>query len=207
MAKKITKRIRLDLSDIDADLKAKVKKEIGEFVVDSTLEDISKGRSPVKNESAWARLSKPYADSKKGGDRTPNMELTGEMLDNYGWKRISGSDDIEVGVLGGGKDVIQRTDSHNHHIKRGKAAGNPKRRFIPKESQTYTPDITREIREIVKDAKETQDSRDQRRREQQEEQDGQETQEIQEQIQTEVQLEGLFQEETLIERIAAILNT
>jgi len=40
-------RIELDLEGVDDDLKDLAKEEIREFIIDSTLEEISKGRSPV----------------------------------------------------------------------------------------------------------------------------------------------------------------
>ena len=135
----------LDLSQVPVESQQRIKQQVADLLIDSTLEYVSRGESPVAGEGAWKQLSKDYADSEKGGDRTPNMELSGEMLDDFS-STISplGQDWVEVGISGGESEA--KAESHNHFSGQG---SNPRRRFIPDGSQTYKSDIMREVSRLT----------------------------------------------------------
>jgi hypothetical protein len=92
----ISKEIKLNLKDVPKSQRTKAKDEIGEFLVGEILEQLSQGKSPVSGES-FKRLSKEYADSEKGGDTTPNLELEGDLLNALEYKRTR--DGIKVGIF------------------------------------------------------------------------------------------------------------
>ena len=96
--KKISKLIDLDLSDIPKEKRKTVKKEIGDFVVEEILIAVSKGQSPVIGEKRNFKKLKPdYAKAEKGGDRNPDLELLGDMLDSLTFKNTTKG--IEVGIF------------------------------------------------------------------------------------------------------------
>lgn len=140
----VKKRMNLDISDLPSDLKQQAKQEVAQLIIDSTLEYVSRGESPVGGERTWKQLSEEYANREKGGNRTPNMELSGQMLDNFRSTISDTSENwIEVGIEGG--EAEDKAESHNHFSGQGK---NPRRRFIPDENQNYRMDIMREVKRI-----------------------------------------------------------
>ena len=55
---KQTKILNLDLSEIPQSSKARVKKEIGEFVINEMLLDLGDGKSPVAGRGSFKKLNK-----------------------------------------------------------------------------------------------------------------------------------------------------
>lgn len=135
----IKKQIKLDLKGIKN--KAKVKKEVGDLVIDEILRSLSEGKSPVSKES-FKKLSKEYAKEFKGGNRTPNLELEGDMLDALKVKNTK--DGIEVGIFS--KKQTPKADGHNNFSGDSKL---PRRRFIPGEDQKFKRDIESKIKAVV----------------------------------------------------------
>lgn len=126
--------------------KRKVKREIGDFIVNETLRFVEQGNSPVGGVGKFKRLSKKYADEQKGGSRNPNLELMGDMLDALTFKQRA--DGLEIGVFG---KEASKAEGHNtgfagHPTLDGKA---PKRQFIPSEGEGYKPRIERGIKQII----------------------------------------------------------
>jgi hypothetical protein len=140
----IKKKIKLDLKGIKQ--KAKVKKEVGDLVIDEILRSLSEGKSPVKGER-FKKLDAQYAKEFKGGDRTPNLELTGDMLDALKVKNTK--DGIEVGIFS--KKQTPKADGHNNFSGESKL---PQRRFIPSEDQEFKRDIQNRIKAVVNEFKE-----------------------------------------------------
>lgn len=140
----ITKKITLDLKGIQN--KAQAKKDVGEFVVNEILRNLSEGKSPVSGER-FKKLSKEYADQFKGGDRKPNLELEGDMLDALTFKNRA--DGIEVGVFK--KKELGKADGHNNFSGDSKL---PKRRFIPDEGQDFKANINKGIKQILAEYRE-----------------------------------------------------
>lgn len=144
---KIAKTIELDLSDVPSNLKSSAKKEVGEFVVNEILRSVSEGKSPVSGYSKFKTLNKKYADDEKGGDRNPNLELDGDMLDALVFKNASG-DAIEVGIFQSSQ--VPKADGHNNFSGESRL---PTRRFIPEEDENFKRDITNGINRILRDFK------------------------------------------------------
>lgn len=143
--KEISKEIQLNLNDVPRSQRTKAKDEIGEFVVGEILDQLSKGRSPVSGES-FKRLSKEYADSKKGGDITPNLELEGDLLNALEYKRTK--DGIKVGIFKSSE--LGKADGHNNFSGESKL---PKRRFIPDEGQSFKRQINSGVKKFIEEYK------------------------------------------------------
>lgn len=128
--------------------KRAVKREIGDFVVNETLRFVEQGNSPVSGVRKFKRLSEKYADQKKGGDRNPNLELMGDMLDALTYKQRA--DGLEIGVFGkeASKAKGHNTGFAEHPVLDGKV---PKRQFIPSEGEGYKQRIERGIKQIIKE--------------------------------------------------------
>jgi len=151
---KIAKEIKLDLSSVPKSKHSEVKREVGDYIKDEILRAIASGNSPVAGES-FAQLNKIYADEEKGGDRTPNLELDGDLLDALKYKNTS--DGIEIGIFKSSE--LGKADGHNKwNWSNNKRI--PKRRFIPKDSQRFKKEINSGIKSIVNEYKEEAPSRD-----------------------------------------------
>ena len=137
----VSKTVKLDLKGIPESQWAQVKREIGSFLEDAILDKISQGTSPVKGMKAFKKLDQKYADAKKGGDNTPNLNLDGDLWDSIKAKSIGGEAAIEVGVFRKTEAPI----AFNHNT--GDTL--PTRRFIPKQNQAFTDDIQQGIRDII----------------------------------------------------------
>ena len=79
--KKITKKLSLNLSKVPTNSRTRVKKDVGEFIVNEMLISMEKGDSPVQGEN-FPKLSGEYAVAEKDGDTTPNLDLEGDMLNS-----------------------------------------------------------------------------------------------------------------------------
>lgn len=144
---KITKTIDLDLKGVPKSRHATVRREVGDFVKEEILRSLSEGNSPVQGES-FASLSPKYADKQKGGNRTPNLELDGDLLDALIYRKSG--DGIEIGIFQSSQ--VDKADGHNKFT-RSNNNRIPKRRFIPKPSQNFDKDIRQGIKDIVNDFK------------------------------------------------------
>jgi hypothetical protein len=145
---KIAKTIDLDLSSVPKSKHSEVKKEVGDFVKDEILRSLSVGESPVEGET-FKKLDKEYADEHKGGNRTPNLELDGDLLDALTYKPTDSG--LEIGIFKSSE--LGKADGHN---KWQRANNNriPKRRFIPRDSQKFDKSIRSGIKDIVDEYKE-----------------------------------------------------
>lgn len=145
----VAKKITLDLEGIPENRKESVKKEVGDFVVDEILRRVSDGKSPLKGTPKWKKLDKEYAAKFKNGNRTPNLEFTGQMLNEL--RAQPTSDGVKVGYLSGApNDVLNKADGHNDHSGRSSL---PKRRFIPTDNEEFYAEISRGIKSILKENK------------------------------------------------------
>lgn len=132
-----------DFNELNKKAKEKAKKQVGDFVKESILENVGEGRSPVANGQWKKSLSPAYKKikSKTSSVSYSNMELTGGMLDSL--KYLPTSAGIEIGVYD--KDEVPKAFRHNT----GDDA--PTRRFIPLDGEKFRLDINREVKQIVKD--------------------------------------------------------
>lgn len=142
------KEIELDLSNVPADKRTQVKEEVGQYVLDEILSRVGSGESPVSGER-FKQLTKKYADKMKGGNRTPNLELEGDMLASLGYRRTSNG--VAVGIME--KSQRPKADGHNNFSGQSSL---PKRRFIPAPDQNFKTDIESGIQDIVSSYEETQ---------------------------------------------------
>lgn len=146
---KVTKNLNLDLSDVPRDKRSAVKQEIGEFVVESILDELSQGKSPVKGEGSFKKLNKQYADAEKGGDRKPNLELFGDMLDSLKFKKRRNG--VEVGIFKSSE--VPKAYGHNSGFEGHPFLDKPelKRQFIPNDDEEFKAQIDRGIKDIIKE--------------------------------------------------------
>lgn len=135
------KEIELDLENVPKDQRSALKEEVGQFVVDSILEKLASGQSPVSGVKFKA-LDKKYADKMKGGNRTPNLELEGDLLAALSFKNTRNG--IAVGIMDGSQRP--KADGHNNFSGDSKL---PLRRFIPGEDQKFKTDIQSGIKDII----------------------------------------------------------
>ena len=84
---------------------------MGEFVVNEILRSVSEGKSPVSGRRQFKILDEKYAKDEKGGDRNPNLELGGDMLDALTFKPMPG-DSLEVGIFD--SNEVPKADGHNN---------------------------------------------------------------------------------------------
>jgi hypothetical protein len=128
--------------------RSEVLQEIADLLKDEILDHVGSGKSPVKGEGTFKRLNKNYADEEKFGDRNPNLDLTGDMLNNL-QVRVKNSK-IEVFVDGNSNFMRGKVEGHNQHDP-GLDSKIPRRRFIPTENQDWVPNINRTIKDIIND--------------------------------------------------------
>lgn len=139
--KEVAKNLRLNLDRIPEESREQAKQDVGEFVVNQILRFVSSGTSPVEGES-FARLTSEYADKFKGGNRTPNLELDGDMLDSLTYEITNNG--IEVGIFDASE--VPKADGHNNFSGDSKL---PTRRFIPKGNQNFRPIIEAGIETVL----------------------------------------------------------
>jgi hypothetical protein len=132
----------LDLSQIPDNRQDQAKQDVGEFIRDEIFRFVSSGNSPVAGRGAFQRLSKEYADNEKGGNRTANLELEGDMLDSLEFELTSRG--IEIGIFDSGEQG--KADGHNNFSGDSKL---PTRRFIPDDNETFKSQIMSGVRQIL----------------------------------------------------------
>jgi hypothetical protein len=135
--------------DIKPGLKKEFLQKVGQYLVDSMLDKIADGISPVAGVGKFQKLTKHYADEEKGGERTANMDEHGDMLSALTYKIIGNK--IKVGIFDDKqaiKSYAHNTGFKGHPTLEGKA---PKRQFIPneKEGEKLKSDILAGIGDIT----------------------------------------------------------
>jgi hypothetical protein len=138
--------LTLDLSKVPKDQRKRVKEEIGEFVSNEVLRYLQTGNSPVSKRGRFKSLNKNYADEEKGGNRTANLELDGDMLDAFGSKNTK--DGIEVGIIRRQVTQSPKADGHNNLSGESKL---PTRRFVPSEEESFKQPIMNGVKRIIKE--------------------------------------------------------
>jgi len=136
------------IGDLKIVNKQAVLEEISDLIKDEILAHVSDGKSPVEGEGTFKKLNKDYAKKEKFGDTNPNLDLTGDMLDNLVVKPNKGK--IEVFVEGGTSLMRGKVEGHNQHDS-GLDHPLPRRRFIPDEKQKFRPAIMRTIKDILQE--------------------------------------------------------
>ena len=113
--------------------------------MDEILREVSQGKSPVSGEGSFKKLNPDYAEENKGGDRTPSLDLEGDMLNALDFKNTT--DGVEIGIFN--RSEVPKADGHNNFSGQSQL---PRRRFIPGEKQKFKQFIDRGIKRIVRDA-------------------------------------------------------
>jgi hypothetical protein len=144
MVSKVTYKMKLPLKDVPVDVRDTVKKEVGNYIVEAILSDVSKATSPVQGAGWQKTLNKRYAKekSKYSNKLIANMELHGDMLDALEFKETANG--IEVGIWD--KSEVPKADGHNNFSGDSKL---PERRFIPYKGQKFKSDILQEVASII----------------------------------------------------------
>lgn len=139
----IFKRMTLNMDRIPEGRRTSAKKAVLNVIENETTRALAKGRSPVKGE-VFTRLKEEYADNQKQGDRTPNLQVEGDLIEAIEYNVLTGND-IGWGYSDGNKES-DKADGHNQFSPESKkpiwANGNPKlpkRRFIPGSGQELKP--------------------------------------------------------------------
>ena len=135
----------------------KARDEVAEYLEDTILEYISRGDSPVSGQGKFKDLSPKYKKEKGkiSGSKKPNLELYGDMLDDFE-VRASGSE-LSIGLHkdSSSEESLLKAERHNHWTKRAKTIGKgkkyPKRQFIPKNKQKFKQEIIDDINDIIQE--------------------------------------------------------
>lgn len=122
---------------------AEVYRETADLILEKTEQSLDAGESPVDGVT-FKILKKKYADRQKGGDRTPNLLLTGDMWDAMRVRREG--DKLVHTVLASQQP---KADNHNKFSAASKKTPLPPRPFIPRKGETYRQEILDAIGEII----------------------------------------------------------
>lgn len=127
------------------------KEEIREYLEDTILDHLSRGESPVAGKPKKFRgLSKDYIAVKRkiSGSTKPNMELYGDMLDDFD-VRVEGST-LSFGIHSDASDESKlKAENHNKFTARARKTKVPERSWIPKKGENLRRDIMRDINAII----------------------------------------------------------
>jgi len=131
-------------NDLTASQRKSVIKEVKDFVIEEVLTRVGGGQSTAKGEKSFKILSKDYAKAQKGGNRKPNLELTGDMLDSLTVKQDGNKLTLSV-------SKTENNKAEGHNQLGSKSSPLPRRRFIPAQKQGFKKEINAEIASIVND--------------------------------------------------------
>lgn len=139
----------LGMEDVPREARSRVKEEVADFLEEEILRDIASGTSPVQGEGRFKRLDQDYARNEKGGNRTSNLELEGDLLTDFFVKKTRGNK-IKIGHEG---SEVPKSDGHNQLSTKAKEwaskNGFPRRRYIPAEGQKFKRRIVDGIKGII----------------------------------------------------------
>ncbi len=132
----VTKRLSLDLGEVDQSTRDRIKAEVGQLIIDEINDHLDESRSPVAGGS--------YKRLKADGERSILFEY-GDMRDSLEW-RDAGGDEIEVGIW----NRSETPKAYNHTV--GDTL--PQREFIPADRDSFRRSIMDKIDDTVKRIKE-----------------------------------------------------
>lgn len=141
------------LNEVPDTEKGRAKREVASYLKNEVLRYLSRGISPVKGEGRFRILNPEYARLQKGGVRTANLELEGDLKDSFKVEPIEGS----FLIYGHEGEQVPKADGHNQISEKAiawaKESEMPRRRYIPAEDQKFTDQIGDEITSILNDFK------------------------------------------------------
>lgn len=142
----ISSEIDLELEGVSSRLKSRVKREVGEYLVEQTLLSLGEGKSPVSGAKFKRSLSKDYKEEKvkAGRNSYADLEFTGDLKDSFKFKTTESG--IKIGHFG---KEAGKADGHNNFSGKSEL---PERRYLPDDNQSYKRDIQKQIDRIVQDA-------------------------------------------------------
>ena len=154
----VFKDIALDLTSVPEKDKKVVKQKIADLVYDEVLRYISKGKSPVQGERDFKTLNSKYAKREKQGNKTPNLQLEGDLIrEDFDTMAMLDADIVRVGHFKANTADTQgeKADGHNQHSAKAQAwaiskeTPFPKRRYIPNEAQAFKSDIMDKVQNVI----------------------------------------------------------
>lgn len=136
----------LGLSGVSAKAAKDIKRDVADFFVESILDAVAEGRSPVSGER-FPALSKAYKKKKleDGAPGIPNLDLKGDLLESLSYKITE--EGFKLGFFG---EQAPKADGHLKFS--GKEGTAPKRRAIPAEGQKFKADIQSEAEAMIAEA-------------------------------------------------------
>lgn len=141
----LSSTIDLELDKVPVKLRAKVKRDVGEYLVEQTLASMSEQKSPVTGKG-FKKLSKEYKKQKEKSGRSgvPDLELSGDLKDSLKYKPTK--EGVKIGHF---DDEAPKADGHNNFSGKSQL---PPRQYIPKKGENYKGDIKKEVEAIVNEA-------------------------------------------------------
>jgi hypothetical protein len=134
----------------DDQVKERAKREVADYLKNEALRFLDRGTSPVQGEGRFKILEPEYAEKEKGGVRTSNLELEGDLKDSLLSEPATGSF-VRFGHQGA---QVPKADGHNQLSGKAQrwALENefPKRRYVPDNGQRFVGEIENEIRSIIR---------------------------------------------------------
>jgi hypothetical protein len=142
----ISSTIDLELDGVPDKLKPRVKREVGEFLVEQTLMSLGDAKSPISRAPYKKTLSKDYKKEKTAAGRSgvADLEFSGDMKDSFKFR--STDEGIKIGHFG---KEAGKADGHNNFSGQSDL---PERRYLPKEGDKYKAELQAEVDNIIKDA-------------------------------------------------------
>ena len=155
MPKEIIKKLKIpNLKKIkNKEDREEAKSEIAEYLEDTILSHVAKGKSPVSKKGNFKalKLGSDYRKLKKAeaGSTKPNLEFTGEMLDEFEVRETR--DGVSFGFHSdSSEDSRNKADNHNKFSSKSKNTKVPERRFIPTKKENLKRNIMTDINNIIK---------------------------------------------------------
>lgn len=139
------KKLKLNLKGIPESQREIAKEDVTDFILNEINRSLASGKSPVAGES-FPKLNKEYAKEEKGGNRTPNLQLEGDLLSNLEGFSTIGTNEINIGYQDGNPES-EKADGHNKFT--GRKNNLPKRRFIPSSKQKFDEKIVKGYNRIL----------------------------------------------------------
>lgn len=144
----ISSEIDLGLDKVPKSFRAKVQRDVGEYLVEQTLLSLSDRKSPVSKANYTSRLtSKAYKKFKESEGRSgvADLEFEGDLKDSLRFKKTDKG--IKIGHFNASQ--APKADGHNNFSGDSKL---PERRYLPLEGEKYKRNIQREIDRIIADS-------------------------------------------------------
>lgn len=135
--------------DVPKDKREDALAEIKDYIKEQALSYIGEGKTPVAN-GKWKRSLSPEYKQKKSTQSSvgySNLELSGELLDNYETS-IDGNSIITEVV--GGSDIQAKAEGNQIGSYGRKPNSKNAREFIPTKGRSFRKEIIQGVKDILK---------------------------------------------------------